>query len=377
MTKPEKRWQLLLVADDGRIVPFKRIKGLAVSLVTLLVLLVVVCAGLGWQLTAEKVRHRKTLGQLTDANQQVAHFKSERELITAELVLAEVRLEKAGMLIPKRQERVSKQIPVKTADSETVPKAAIDEGKKEKESETMADATTEPAAAIQPSTPPVAAPVPNMAKETAPEATPAEVTVEPEQPAVVLGDLEIQHNAEEKILRVRFRVNNSGPRSSPVAGQCVVVLKNSRMDPEAWLAMPDVHLVNGKPDGMKGQAFRISRFRDMEISATGQTDPSSFKTATIYVFDTRGAKILEKEYPIDLPAPMPVPEPVSKPVHQPASQPVPTDSTAATVNLPSAKTPNANAGAAPQAVPASAPVDDPSLTDGVEPVKKEDARSRF
>ena len=62
MAKPEKRWQLLLVADDGRIIPFKRIKGIAVTLAILLVILGLVCAGLGWQLTAEKVRHRRTHG---------------------------------------------------------------------------------------------------------------------------------------------------------------------------------------------------------------------------------------------------------------------------------------------------------------------------
>ena len=86
MAKPEKRWQLLLVADDGRIIPFRRIKGIAVTLAILMVVLGLVCAGLGWQLTAEKVRHRRTLAQLTDANRQVVHYKSEHELITAELL---------------------------------------------------------------------------------------------------------------------------------------------------------------------------------------------------------------------------------------------------------------------------------------------------
>ena len=37
MTKPEKRWQLLLVADDGRIVPFKRVKGVVVTVAILMV----------------------------------------------------------------------------------------------------------------------------------------------------------------------------------------------------------------------------------------------------------------------------------------------------------------------------------------------------
>ena len=309
MAKPEKRWQLLLVADDGRIIPFKRIKGIAVTLVAMLVLLGVVCAGLGWLLTAEKVRHRKTLDRLTDADQQVLHYKSERELITAELVLAEARMEKAGLLIPKRQERNSQQTPVKTVDAEPVPDKTIDEGEKETETATMAHATTDQTVANQPSVPPAATPAANEANMPAAEATPAEGTTGPEPPAVVLGDLKMKHDAGKKVLLARFRVKNTGPLSSPVAGRCVVVLKNDQTDPGAWLAMPGVTLVNGKPDGKRGQPFRISRFRDMEVKAMGQTDPSSFKTATVYVFDTSGAKILEKEYPMDLPAPKPEPEP--------------------------------------------------------------------
>jgi hypothetical protein len=54
MAKHENRWQLLLVADDGRIIPFKRIRGMVLTLIILLVLLGLICAGLAWQLTAEK-----------------------------------------------------------------------------------------------------------------------------------------------------------------------------------------------------------------------------------------------------------------------------------------------------------------------------------
>ncbi|MBC2712275.1 MAG: hypothetical protein HGJ94_15215 [Desulfosarcina sp.] len=397
MAKPEKRWQLLLVADDGRIIPFKRIKGIAVTLVILLVLLGLVCAGLAWQLTAEKVRHRKTLNQFADAKRQVTLYKSEHELITAELVLAEARMEKAGLLIPKRQERIPQQKPMKTADAESVSDTKIDDGEKGPEPSATADTTASPTAAKQPSVAPAATPAANVARKAAPEATLAEVSAEPEKPAIALGNLEMKHDSGKKVLLARFRVKNNGLRSSPVAGRCVVVLKNDWMDPKVWLAMPGVTLVDGKPDGERGQAFRISRFRDMEIKAMGQTDPSSFKTATVYVFDTSGAQILAKDFPIDLPAPKPEP----KPVPPPAAEPVTTDVPAvpmesppinipvnqqtpfkgpgeAAENLPMATSPpDADTGAASQPVPTQAPIDDPSLIESVEPVKEEDARDRF
>jgi hypothetical protein len=94
--------------------------------------------------------------------------------------------------------------------------------------------------------------------------------------------------------------------------------------------MPGVTLVNGKPDGARGQAFKISRFKDMEIKAMGQADPSSFKSATVYVFDSSGAKILEKDFPIDLPAPKPDPKPIIPPAVQPAKASETTAAPAAT-----------------------------------------------
>jgi len=393
MAKPEKRWQLLLVADDGRIIPLKRIKGIAVTLAILLVILGLACAGLGWQLTAEKVRHRRTMAELTDANRQVVHYKSQHELITAELVLAEARMEKSGLPVPRRQSRAERQPPVEPVDAKPVPEPTVADGEKE----TPSSGAAGQAAAKPASAPPAATPPASVAKAAVPDAAPTEATAAPEQPVVAMDDLEIEHDARKKVLLARFRVKNTGPRSSPVAGRCVVVLKSDQMDSDAWLAMPGVALVNGEPDGERGQAFRISRFRDMEIKAMGQADPSSYTTATVYVFDSSGAKILEKDFSVDLPAPPPEAEPVSAPAVKPvndsgtaaipeesgsANTPPdpaapPEDSGAAAETLPVTPSPESDAGAASPAVPAGTPVDDPSLTEGVDPVKKEDVRSRF
>lgn len=384
MAKPEKRWQLLLVADDGRIIPFRRVKGIALTLIILLVLLGLLCAGLAWQLTAEKVRHQRSLGRLADANGQAAHFKSEHELIAAELVLAEARMQKAGLRISKRQERIPQQVPAKTKgaeaekkDSVTAPVPTTETGPTDTK---KAVAKTEAVTAAE------------TVQETASAEQPVEVAPEPETPAVTLGDLKMKHDAKRKILLAQFRVINAGPRSSPVAGRCVVVLKNDGSDPKSWLAMPGVTLVDGKPDGKRGQAFRISRFRDMEIKAAGQADLSDYKTARVYVFDTSGAPITEKAFPVSFPAPKPDPKPVPAPLRQPAAAPVTPDhpaepplSPAASVpvnnlapaDMPMAPSPDTHAEDVPQPVPDTGPIDDPSLTDGVEPVNREDARSRF
>jgi hypothetical protein len=164
--------------------------------------------------------------------------------------------------------------------------------------------------------------------------------------------------------------------------------------------MPSVALVDGKPDGKRGQAFRISRFRDMEIKAVGQADLSAFQTATVYVFDSSGAPITEKAFPVDFPEPKPEPRPAPAPAPMPAAASVTTglpaepepspavnepvndlaptgDRETAPADMPMVPSLDTDVGDAPQPVPDTEPINDPSLTDGVEPEKTEDARSRL
>jgi len=302
MAKPENRWQLLLVADDGRIVPFKRIKGIALTLAVLLVLLGLLSAGLGWQWTAEKVRHRKTKDRLADANRQLNHYKSEVELITAELVLAEVRMEEAGLPVTKRRERALQPSSPKQTDISAPEDAAEQppEGKTTPETAPARESEKEASEAPQEIVKPAEADLSGAA--------PAEEK-EKEKPAVVaLGELTVRHDTRKKVLMARFRVNNIAPGSSKVAGKCVVVLKNESLEPDSWLALPKVTLVDGVPDGKNGRAFRISRFIVMELMAPAETDPSVFDTARVYVFDSSEDTILVKDYPITLPPSVPAVE---------------------------------------------------------------------
>lgn len=299
MTKPEKRWQLLLVADDGRIVPFTRIKGIALALVTLLVVLGVACAGLGWRLSVEKTRFRRVHEQLTEANRQVSHYKNAHEWVAAELVLAEARMEKAGLPVSRRRPRSTDSPVADIASAEPLSEETVVGDRME--APTVADSTGNAAAADSVAVNPSGSPPPETIPAAPVEAAPAEAAVQPETPVVALGTLTVTHDALKNRFLARFRVKNTGPRSQPVAGRCVVVLKGDGMGIGTWLAMPDVALDNGKPDGSRGQVFKISRFIDMTIEAAGRTDPAVIDTATVYVFDRSGNPLLKKDFPIDLP----------------------------------------------------------------------------
>jgi hypothetical protein len=311
MAKPEKRWQLLLVADDGRIIPFKRIKGVVVALVVLLFLLGLACAFLGWQWTAEKIRHTNARDQLARANRQLEEYKSKNELITAELVLARVRMEKAGMSVNKRQRPSQKQKPLKPAGASNTKAETAGEEK-------------QPATVEKPPAKPPATPVSRESAEKAaePELV-AEKTAQKLSADVVLEDLEVRHDTEKEIVLARFKVRNNRLDSTKVAGRCVVVLKSAGQAPQKWLAMPKVVLKDGIPSGKQGRDFRISKFIDMDLMAAVETDPSVFKSAHVYVFEPSGALMLEKQIAVDLPPPKPKVAATPLPAEKPASPPKP------------------------------------------------------
>ena len=295
MTKPEKRWQLLLVADDGRIIPFKHIKGIALTLIILLIIMGLVGAGLAWMLTKEKIRNRQMRGQLASAKQAADRYKSENEIVTAELILAEARMEKAGLPVPDRQAGIfSKKAEQTAPDPQPTAMLTKDEQTQNTpETERQSPAVKDGTPSIEP------------AKSAIPEVAGTDISMEKgsiavEPPAVSVGEMKLNHNPSEGRVNATFRVSNTGPRSSPIEGSCLVALKSDPADADTWLGLPNDALVDGKLDPKKGKAFKISRFIDMDMDAAIGTGRSSFTMATVYIFDDAGAILLEKDFPIAL-----------------------------------------------------------------------------
>ncbi|BBO88882.1 hypothetical protein DSCOOX_20620 [Desulfosarcina ovata subsp. ovata] len=104
-----------------------------------------------------------------------------------------------------------------------------------------------------------------------------------------------------------------------------MVLGGGQVPTDHWLALPDVTLVDGKPDGRGGRTFRISRFVDMDLSVQSPKDPSVYQTATVYIFDKNGALMVEQTAAADLPAPAPKTAPPPSPAE--AETPPPAETT--------------------------------------------------
>lgn len=303
MVNPPKRWQLLLVADDGRMIPFRRIKGVALMLVLLLLLLALICAGLAWRLTAEQAGHRQTRTQLVETGHRMDQFQSKHELVAAELVLALAQLEQAGLAAPSALEQAAHPPDPDSAPAEAVAALSPDDVRVGIGSPPADDRT----GVVDSAETPIGIPTqptsgfPGAEERALADAAP-EKTAEPEPAVIAVTNWQLRHNREKQTLEARFQVRNLGPRSAPVAGRCVVVFKNDPDDASAWLVMPQTTLVNGEPDGGRGQPFRIVNYREMRITSVGLTDPSIYKTATLYVFDDAGEKILHQAFDLDWPA---------------------------------------------------------------------------
>lgn len=114
-------------------------------------------------------------------------------------------------------------------------------------------------------------------------------------------NLIVTHESDTKTLRVWFDLRNADPELNPISGRTVVVLKTEGDSPNNWLTLPFVPLVSGKPASTTtGRTFLISRFKTVQFSIAGQTNPHRYKTATIYIFSKEGETLLEKDFKVDV-----------------------------------------------------------------------------
>ncbi len=278
-----------MVADDGRIIPFRHVKGIVLTLIISLVITVTICAGLLWLLTKEKMNHHQTREQLSAAKQAAARYKSDNEIATAELVLAEARLQKAGGAHSDRDDRARQE---KTDDHQPASVTAPDGS-----NQTLSTAATQFASvqANRPFLKPQPPPSPEKADADTP---PKPMTPAAASSAVALGKMVFNHDPDRGRVTVNFRISNTGLRSASVEGWCVVALKGDPNHANTWIGMPDGSLMNKKIDFKKGKNFKISNFIDMDMQVGVGPGPLSVTNATVYIFDDAGSILLEKDFSI-------------------------------------------------------------------------------
>lgn len=289
MTRSDKRWQLLFVADDGRIIPFKHIKGIALLLLILVVLLALACAGLGWKVAKETILYHKTLDQLATAQTEIEEYKRKVEVVTAELILAEARMLKAGLAV---EQRSSSSLPQTASSEEQKPQVAQEPDTAEAEQQ---GAQAEKENQVLQPAPTIAKQASNNAPEKGKE---PKAVISKAPPSVEVGELKLDQNLSVGKVTTTFRLSNKGPRSSPAKGWCLVVLKSNPRDKTTWMGLPGGTLAKGAPEAEKGKKFKVSRFVDVDLKGPLADQMLPITKATVFIFNEAGSLVIEKDYPI-------------------------------------------------------------------------------
>jgi hypothetical protein len=298
--KRDRSWSLLMVGDHGQIIPFRRVKGIAMILITVATLAVLAAVGLGFWGGWLRWQNAGLRSELDASREAVRKLRDEKDLLMAKVVIMEARTQKA----------------------ETADKSAKTEALQDESPGAMAEKPASPTASA------IKAP-------TTTSATPEEKKAEVAQPTpsvsaatskVAVSAFIADHSPRRNTLFASFKIENTDPRGQKVSGRCVLVMKNTVKSETQWVSVPHVSLLNGRPTGKQGRAFRIANFMNLKMQTQEVPASFAFETGTLYVFENDGKQILEKEVPVQLryhkPAPKPKPKPKPKPEPEPiAKQP--------------------------------------------------------
>jgi hypothetical protein len=242
----------------------------------ILCLSIAIAAGLLYfslDIHAEKIRLES---DFRDLKAQIETLRYEKDVLLTKLVLAESRL---------------KQSPLKTP-----PQAS--EAKNQPQESVVAEKTvkTVPATGIQKKPP--------IEKASSPASTNSRSD---SGPSVAIENFKTYAQPDEKLLRVQYKIKNTSPNAQRVAGHTIVVLKGEQLRQNQWLTIPRISLSNGKPTGrQRGHSFGISNFKTMRIKTKLPKSPEIYRKASVFIFTQEGDLLLEKDFPVSLPALPPV-----------------------------------------------------------------------
>lgn len=296
-SKRTSRWTLLFVGDHGQTVPVRRFKGLFYLLLGLLLVAVGAAAGLYLFNRQTFEENQRLRAETTRLRETVEALRYEKDVLTARLVLTEAEIQKgspetrtAPSSAPKEKEN-----PGDSTGKESAQKAPAHEA------EVAPEPEPEPEPVLEPEPVPVQA---FPAEQTSDGAGETETSQEQtgavaSAPApVAVENLSVVHETERPLLRVTFLIRKEDTEPENISGHAFVALKQENdTDGDSWVLIPWAKVEEGRPSPPnRGQFFSIARFKPMKFETTGVANPDRFDLLTVYVFNTRGELILEKDF---------------------------------------------------------------------------------
>jgi hypothetical protein len=275
-TRKNKRWTLLFVGDQGKVVTVRWFRWIVMLWASLLVLAAIAIGTLYFLYRHTRNVNVSLQRSLDNIQQQIVGFRSDKEVLMAQLVVAETEMERLrARMGPKHVEKAPGN-------------QQEDRAKEEPRLDSQVVQQTEAA---------VSGPEGKLLSG----APPADPVAQEKDLKVSIGEFNVFHEAASSTFRAQFIIRNTGPNSNLVSGYTAVVLKKLNTPPDNWLTLPTLKLAAGVPAGDKrGQYFSIARFKTVRLMVKSKMDSRQFNTATVYVFDTNKNLLLENNFSLNI-----------------------------------------------------------------------------
>lgn len=275
-TRKNKRWTLLFVGDQGKVVTIRWFRWIVMLWASLLVLAAIVSGTLYYLYRHTRNENVSLERSLDTIQQQIAGLRNDKEVLMTQLVVTETEMERLRVRMgPKPVEKA-------LGDRQE------DRAKKELRSNSKVVQQTEAA-------------VSGPERKLLSGDSPADPVAQKNDPKVLVEEFNVFHEEASSTFRAQFVLRNNGPDSNLVSGYTAVILKKLDTQPDKWLTLPTLKLAAGVPAGdKKGQYFSIARFKTVRFMVKSKMDPEQFNTAAVYVFDADKNLLLEKNFSLNI-----------------------------------------------------------------------------
>lgn len=271
-----KKWSILFIGEDGKVVTVKHFKGMVAGLTLLLALLILAVVVLYYQYHNRAGNVAALQNDMVVLQAEKRNLRDEKDQMLARLVILESKLKKQAMEIPPKEVPgpSGNEAPAQAAGKQPPPAAVVPE-KEQKGASTVSE--TIAVADDQTQVPPL---------------------------STTNQNLTVCQDPDSDLMRVEYKVVNTGAKDVPVVGRSVIVLKGDNMNSEDWIVLPNVPLLDLKPSGERGKRFRIYNFRTLKYKVASPDVKGNLGMATIFTFTVDGKLAMERDYSLDMAAEM-------------------------------------------------------------------------
>ncbi len=270
LPKPPKRgkkWTLCFVGDQGRLIPIKRFKILAVPVLIALLVAGGSAYGLYRLYLKSNNTHAELLHTLQKFEKQIDTLEKQNDNLIARLVLARTKFKKSQT--PPAPQRV-----------------------------------TQPPVMVKPESRP----------HPAPPVLPVKILQSrdrkpiPELPLflqshVAIENFNVQPEPDTGRLHVNFKLKNVAAARKPIAGHVFTMFIRQDLEPNSIPTLPVMRAQADKSSPLtNGQTFSISHFKTVRFEIPARQTYHDLKKARILVYTKNGELLLEQTFPVDIKA---------------------------------------------------------------------------